>query len=77
MSIPRTKIRQNEITGVSSEPTVPIPIAQDNLVCACCGVDLNAVAWAIVSAPKRKGIVVFACIEHAQEAMALIDKALA
>lgn len=53
-----------------------IPIATDNLVCAICDkrCQCNPDKWLIVSHPKRKGILVFACFGCAQKAVKLLDK---
>lgn len=56
--------------------TVPVPLAKDNLVCAICDARLGEHDWTTVSHPKRKGVVVFACRECVNRAMALLSKLL-
>lgn len=53
-----------------------VPISLDNLVCIHCGAEVGAVPYVVVSSPKRKGILAFACPEHVSEAMAYISRAL-
>lgn len=54
-----------------------VPIARDNLVCAICDARLVADGeWVVVSHPQRKGVVVFACRECAEKAIALLSKLL-
>ena len=53
---------------------IEIGIALDNLVCAECGLELGAREWTIVSTPKHKGAVVFACKDHIAQAMNFLAK---
>lgn len=56
--------------------TQEVPIATDNLVCGVCARPLGEVEWTVVSSPKRKGIVIFACKEHISGAMNLLGTLL-
>ena len=76
MNINRHKANEKGVGPATIRPTTPIPIADDNLVCIHCGKEIGANPSAIISSPKRKGIIAFACYEHIAEGLAYISKAL-
>lgn len=75
MNVPRRKYREG-FGPAQLHETIEVPIADDNLVCGHCGAVLGLVEWTVVSSPKRKGIVVFACKEHISQAMNLLGTLL-
>lgn len=57
------------------EKSENIPICVDNIVCFECGKALLDVEHALVSSPKRKGIIIFSCRAHVSNAMNFLAKA--
>lgn len=53
---------------------VEVPLAIDNIVCAHCGLPLGETEYMVVSSPRRKGIVLFACRPHISNAMNLLGQ---
>lgn len=58
---------------VKLKESIQVPIVVDNLVCGVCGEPLGSVEWVIASHQHRKGCVIFACKEHAAEAMNMLS----
>lgn len=52
------------VNAATIVPQVKIGVARDNLVCFVCGAPVGSEQWTILSAPDRKGLVVFACQGH-------------
>lgn len=70
-----TRLNTNTLT-VAPVDTFKVDLARDNFVCAICKQPWNGDPGVVVSHQSRKGVIIFACREHAQEAMDLLSKLL-
>lgn len=71
----RFHIKKGKSSPATIRETFDIPIVEDNLVCVHCKAHLGLVEWTIVSMPKHKGLIAFACKECVGPAMKIVAAA--
>lgn len=71
----RLHIKEGKFSPATIRETFDIPIVEDNLICVHCKTPIGLVDWTIVSMPKHKGLVAFACKEHVGPAMQIVAAA--
>jgi hypothetical protein len=74
--IHRRRISDGNFGPAVLRETVNVPIATDNIICVACRTPLGLTPYVIVSHPERKGLLAFACQDHAGQAMDIIGSAL-
>lgn len=66
-------LRTHTKTGAMTEvQLIPVPIASDNIVCAYCKAELGENKYLIISKPRHKGVLAFACSKHVEQVKAIL-----